>query len=255
MKNNYTQYYVYVYLDPTLPGIFKYGNFSFNYKPFYIGKGKNRRMYNHLQPKYLSKKCLKSEYINSLLDKNKLPIIEKIKDNLSSRNAYEFETEMLKLIGQINKGTGPLTNNMCKGRGLDSHSQETKDIIGKYSRNRRHTLETKRKLSFYKKGKNNPMYKNGKYAGIIKTGLSRSEAKLGVRNPMYGKKLTKDQKYERSINSTRRKTYEIIYSDGKIEVFHGLLEYCRKHNIESKMLRRVITGERKHYKGMKIREI
>ena len=33
------KYYVYIYIDPRKPGKFKYGEYEFDYEPFYIGKG------------------------------------------------------------------------------------------------------------------------------------------------------------------------------------------------------------------------
>ena len=36
-------FYVYCYLDPRFPGKFKYGEIEFDYKPFYIGKGKKNK--------------------------------------------------------------------------------------------------------------------------------------------------------------------------------------------------------------------
>ena len=43
------QYYVYAYLNPLESGRFTTDNFSFLEKPFYIGKGKDGRMYDHLK--------------------------------------------------------------------------------------------------------------------------------------------------------------------------------------------------------------
>lgn len=40
-------YYVYILLDPTKPGEFKYKSRNFPFKPFYVGKGKNDRAYSH----------------------------------------------------------------------------------------------------------------------------------------------------------------------------------------------------------------
>jgi len=43
------KYYVYVYLDPRKPNKYVYGNYQFEYEPFYVGKGKERQWLVHLQ--------------------------------------------------------------------------------------------------------------------------------------------------------------------------------------------------------------
>ena len=58
------EYYIYVLLDSSKPGKFYYGDFEFDYEPFYIGKGKSDRIKNTL-------------YDNSPFKKRK---IEKLKD-------------------------------------------------------------------------------------------------------------------------------------------------------------------------------
>ena len=41
------EYYVYVYLDPRKSGKFKYAEMLFDFLPFYVGKGKGNRLYDH----------------------------------------------------------------------------------------------------------------------------------------------------------------------------------------------------------------
>jgi hypothetical protein len=42
-------FYVYVYLYPRFHWDYVYENLKFEYKPFYIGKGKNNRYLDHLK--------------------------------------------------------------------------------------------------------------------------------------------------------------------------------------------------------------
>ena len=42
-------FYVYVYLDPRKPGDYIYGEYHFDYEPFYVGKGRYNRLYIHLK--------------------------------------------------------------------------------------------------------------------------------------------------------------------------------------------------------------
>jgi len=126
MDNNI--YYVYVYLDIFKPGEYffkhKYGA-GFMYAPFYVGKGKNKRMYAHLE------ECRK--YKEGFLSKNfniiKLKKINKhfehqiscpvliVDDNLSEEVALNLEKELIKTFGRIDNNTGILSNMTNGGDG------------------------------------------------------------------------------------------------------------------------------------------
>ena len=54
------EYYIYIYLDPRSPGKYCYENFSLLYKPFYIGKGKEKRAYDKIN---------RSNYWKSIVNK------------------------------------------------------------------------------------------------------------------------------------------------------------------------------------------
>ncbi len=249
------EYYVYIYLDPTKNGSFTYKEYAFTNEPFYVGKGTSTRLNNHLQEKRLNDNSEKSNKIKNLISLGLKPIILKIKENLTSNDAYLFEGLIINAIGKKNDGRGPLLNKMgsCEN-GLATHSIETKRKIGLKSRGRKHSISTKEKCRLSKLGKNNPTYKTGKYCDY-KPKFSRSEAKMGKRNPMFGVKLTSDQKLARSTMSTKRKSYEITHIDGSIEIITGILKYCRDNNLSARAFRRVLSGERTHYKGMKIKEV
>ena len=47
--------YIYAYLDPRKPGEFKFGNYIFEFEPFYVGKGKGDRCKRHLTEKRTNK--------------------------------------------------------------------------------------------------------------------------------------------------------------------------------------------------------
>lgn len=107
------KYYVYVYLNTLRPGNFNYENFLFDYEPFYVGKGKDDRMYHHLNKvkntcKYKSNS--KFSIIEECIKNNTDPIIIKLFDNLTEDDSLIKENEIIKKIGRLDLNTGPLTN-------------------------------------------------------------------------------------------------------------------------------------------------
>ncbi len=145
-------YYLYAYLDPSKEGNFLYENdLLFNNEPFYIGKGKGNRMFIHL------KKINDNSYINrnpGFYDKireiKKIgsdPIIIKLVENINEDTALQLEKEYIKKIGRKINLTGPLLNITIGGNGFKGCNSYRGGFKGK------HTNETKKKLSEFRKGK------------------------------------------------------------------------------------------------------
>lgn len=95
-------FYVYELVDPR------------NNLPFYIGKGKDNRLYAHLTEAKLprEKQCntFKCAVINNILLVDKQIIIRKIKDSLTEDEAFELEIQTISKYGKRIDGTGILTN-------------------------------------------------------------------------------------------------------------------------------------------------
>ena len=174
------KYYIYAYLDPQKKGKFIYGDYEFEYEPFYIGKGCGDRCNDHIKLSKLKteKNSFKSRKINKILKQNLKPIILKISENIFETDALTLEIKIIKSIGRRNINLGPLTNLTDGGEGISGlirtteHqeklrqsqigrkvSNETKhkirlSLLGKKGRNtgNKHTEETKKKISQTKKG-------------------------------------------------------------------------------------------------------
>lgn len=126
-------YYIYCYLNPLKPGIFKYGDYTFDFEPFYIGKGKGDRINHHVQRCHLKndRNLLKVHIINKILHLN-LDIIKiKLLSNLAEEDALIKEVYFVNLIGRRNLNKGSLANLTNGGDGGAERlvADETKNKI------------------------------------------------------------------------------------------------------------------------------
>ena len=163
-------FYVYVYLDPTKPGNYVYGEYSFDYEPFYVGKGKNGRAYAHLEEGRLNKAenrlfSNKIKKIKHMCGHN--PHILIYKDHMDELDALNLEKDIVTNIGRRDKKIGPLCNLTDAGDGVSGL------IISEQS---------KKIMSEKKKGINHPNY--GKHLS------DKTKKKIGDGN--RGKKRTEE---------------------------------------------------------------
>lgn len=77
-------YYVYVYSDPD------------THQPFYVGKGKGNRVFDHLSYDNDSEKV---EYIQNLLKAGKSPVIEILVHGVDEETAFKVEAAAIDFIG------------------------------------------------------------------------------------------------------------------------------------------------------------
>ena len=84
-------YYVYVYSDPD------------THKPFYVGKGKANRVFDHLKD---TKESEKVKYLHRLKSEGKEPIIEILVHGIDEETALKVEAAAIDLIGKNNLTNG-----------------------------------------------------------------------------------------------------------------------------------------------------
>lgn len=142
------EYYVYALYDPV-------NNF-----PFYIGKGKGDRMWQHFSEKKSSNRR-KTAIIQALKDLGLELRADVIVDGLEEDAAYEIEHSIIKYIhqtypGRITNVTGVRKPPSRKGAKL-SDSQRDK-MKGRISPNRgkRLSIEARKKISSALKGRKHP---------------------------------------------------------------------------------------------------
>ncbi len=191
------EYYVYILFRLDKPkGIYTYGSgenqVTFDYEPFYVGKGKGCRIFNHftysniLRDQNLNKTFIIETLLKYGFEKEEIGI--KFKENLTENKSFNLEIELIKIIGRSDewreeKIKGPLTNMTDGGDGMCEPSLKTRLLISNNSKNIKPSKEAKQRMSLAQKGKskNNAAKRKGK---IIKTSTFHT---AGKGNGMYGK--------------------------------------------------------------------
>jgi len=208
-------FYVYVYLDPRKSGQYKYGEYEFNYEPFYVGKGKENRINikknDHCERKINKIKRLGFETIRI-----------KLKENIEENYSFEVEKELIKLIGRENLNEGPLTNETDGGEGPSGYKwteEEFKKHRKEYSKIKkgfeRRDYELLTKEKDYKNSKQKLEYIHNKCGN--KYSIRWNDFQQGKRCPYCSKKKINfseiKNKFEKIkyILKTEEKDYENNY--------------------------------------------
>ena len=243
-------YYVYAYLDPRKPVVLNAANFTFNFEPFYIGKGKNGRLFTHLTDTR-SKNSLKRQKINRIREAGQEPIVIKLAEGLEEDEALAVEKAVIAEVGTkwCIKGvkSGPLCNMTSGGDGYSlsaeqklwlsqqnsgennpmfgkSHQVSAKAKISKYRKTFRHSEETKARYKELRRNGNNSNAKrwiltlpSGEHINIFDLAGYCHEAGIS-----YGA-LYNSHKRNQAITRGKLKGYRLI-EDREFNAGENLLE-------------------------------
>ncbi len=140
-SNSRLDNYVYIYLDNRKPGRWEYKGLIFQYQPFYVGRGVDGRIKDHLSAKERFSGTLKGNVINRIYeDLNETPIYYKIYENLTFNESDKIETDIIAYFGRRNNGTGILTNLTDGGIGplgiiikKESRERQSKKKAGQFT--------------------------------------------------------------------------------------------------------------------------
>jgi hypothetical protein len=260
------EFYVYVLLNPLKSGDFKYGNYQFDYEPFYVGKGKGKRKTNTLSEK---KNLFKKRVIEKIKIFGYKPIRILVRENLSEYESFQLEKELIKLIGRIDIKTGCLCNFTDGGEGSSGiiQSEETKkkrknslSQFRSYFKTEAFSLKMKevqkdwklnplydeylKNLSENYKGSGNPMF--GKTSSDKqKESVKQAHLDGKIKISEEGRKRITEGSKNRGKNSVKRsdiKTYNLISPDGiKYEVLgnQNLQIFCTQHKVEYHLIKKI----------------
>jgi len=172
--NTDNRFYNYVLLDPRKPGDYNYGDLHFDFEPFYVGKGNGDRCKAHIR--LYGENKFKDNKIKKILSLGLNLISLKIYENLSEKESFDNELNLINIIGRSNLKLGPLTNLTNGGEGVSGAvyspeiklkkslavslanrdrkwTDEAKLKVAESNKGRKHTDETRLKISKANKGK------------------------------------------------------------------------------------------------------
>jgi hypothetical protein len=133
-------YYVYALLDSRKPGTFCYvlengKRASFDYEPFYIGKGKGNRMRVHVPTALLGvEQTFKARRIRRIVNQGFRVIEKRSIKVFDEKTAFNLERMLINAIGRFDLCNGPLCNLTDGGDGVPRLPSHVRTQIAQASR-------------------------------------------------------------------------------------------------------------------------
>jgi len=132
-------------------------------------------------------------------------------------------------------------------------TEEHRENLSKSHMGYKHTKQQRAKISKALTGR----------SCSVETRKKLSVAKIGSKNPMYGKTGKDSHCYgvspPKHVHDAKiaaiSEEYVITFPDGEEKQIKNLAEFCRKHNLNKGNLCSVAHGRRTHHKGFKCKKI
>jgi hypothetical protein len=223
-----SMFYIYALIDPR------------THKPFYIGKGRGRRCFDHLFRKEHSNKY-KQHVIQQIRNDNLEPLVTILIDRIhDEEQAYSFEESVISQFGLRIKNTGILTNLTEGGKGTKRPHRtiEHRKKLG-WSKGIHLPESQKQAISRSLSGRKTDKSIVEKYtkSRIANGNTGRSEeCRKKISEALTGKIQSKETKLKRSISLKTRgapgKKYQIVEDpSGSQYTVTSLKTFCKEHNI------------------------
>jgi hypothetical protein len=258
---------LYAYLDPRKSGKWETTNYCFFFEPFYVGKGKQSRQFDHLKD---SRRSHKVHKIQEIISEGLTPFIIILKDDLIDKNvSVELETKLIKDLGtrSVIEGVkrGPLTNLRLYGkRGFIS--AETKLKMSTSKKGKTFSDEHKAKLSLAAKGRKWSLTRKPNPPLSLEARIKISERQLGrIKSPsecaniskaQRGRIISPEHRKKLSIackgrSSPNTRDWKIEFKNGDLIIIKNLVTWCKENGIIPNSLRNTLSSGKFH-KGVKL---
>lgn len=192
--------------------------------PFYIGKGKNDRAKSHLWGQSKTNNPRKDQKINELRSKGQEPIIQYLYKNLTNKEAYFLEENLIAQYGRIGFDNDGILVNIKKSAKPPSQKGTTKYFTSEHRRKISESLKGKpKKTSPWNKGLtkdtdsrvSRSASTRSKVGNKHQTGMKHSEERIAkVKKALTGRKMTVSQKTKMSLAKKGRSWEDIYGIDG-----------------------------------------
>jgi hypothetical protein len=191
--------------------------------PYYIGKGKGRRLY----------KKGKAE-VRKPTDKSRIIYL---KQNITEDEAIKHEIYMIDVFGRKDLGTGILRNKTNGGDGASGYKPDKEMCLSiskrmkgnQFAKGYKHSLEAREKISRANKGRIYPEERNEKIS-ISRIGHIVSEE-------------TKQKLREHNV----KYLYEITSPESEIYITDNLNHFCKLNGLDTAAMQRVCCGKQKSH--------
>jgi hypothetical protein len=160
--------------------------------PYYIGKGKEDRIYS------------KQKNIKPPKDKSRVIYL---KQNLTEEEAFKHEIYMIDVFGRKDLGTGILHNRTDGGEGSSGciPSEETKRKLSEVNKGKTLSEETRRKIGEASKGKTVSEETKRKMSDANKGHIVSEESRKKMSDAQKGKTLSEETRRKKSVAMSGRK--------------------------------------------------
>ena len=214
----------------TLNRFYTYAYLREDGTPYYVGKGKGRRLY----------KKGKGE-VGKPTDKSRIIFL---KQNLTEQEALNHEIYMIAVLGRIDLGTGILRNKTDGGDGISGY-KFSQEHISKL-KERECSEETRQKLrEAHKKIWGNQELR--RRMSDMKKGIPIPEERKKKISMSHMGKIVSEETKQKLREHNVKYLYEIKDPEGNIYTTDNLNYFCKINGLDTAAMQRVCSGKQKSH--------